>query len=275
MSSYVFILCPPYCGSTLLWKIVSTSSAVSSLPCEGQFIPEVKEIMRQDPWNPAVKLPWKEIKEIWDGYWDQDKSLLIEKSPPHIIRTSEIVEYFSPDYFLLMVRNPYAQCEGLIRRGNWNAQKAAELAVGCLRQQAENAEKLNNILCLTYEELVGNPELISQKIQAFIPQIGVLNHTQSFKVHSIDGDVERGIVDLNKKKINNLSLNDLKQINKVFKRNTDVLDYWGYKYFEPSLFHAFTFLRTRSGLLLSATSSKIKRGAARLFTKSNRVCDGY
>ena len=269
MKSYIFLLCPPYSGSTVLWKLLSTSNAVSSLPSEGQFIPEVKEVMRQDPWNSDVKLPWKKIKEVWDRYWDQDKPLLLEKSPPHIIRTSEIVEHFSPIYFLLMIRNPYAHCEGLIRR-NRNAKKAAEFTVRCMRQQAENADTLNNTLCFTYEELVKNPEFISRKIRSFLPEIGELKHTQKFKVHSIDGVLERELTNLNNKKINNLSVNDLKQINKVLKENADIMDYWGYEYYEPSLHHVFGFLRRRCSIFLSTRLSKGRWFAARLIRRLTR-----
>jgi len=170
--SYVFILCPPYSGSTVLWKLISTSIAVSSLPKEGQFIPEVTEFMRQAPWNADVKLPWEKIKEVWDQYWDQDKLLLVEKSPPNIIRTCDIVEHFSPVYFIVMIRNPYAHCEGLMRRNKWDVQKAAKFTVKCMRQQAENADNLDNTLCFTYEEFTGNPERICHKINLFLPGIG-------------------------------------------------------------------------------------------------------
>ena len=242
MNSYVFILCPPYSGSTILWKLVSTSNAVSALPREGQFLPEVKEVMRRKPWNPAVKLPWKKIKAVWDSYWNRDKPLLVEKSPPHLIRTSEILEHFSPVYFLIMVRNPYAHCESLIRRNNWNAEKAAEFAVRCMKHQAENVDTLDNSLYFTYEELARNPEDICRRIQSLIPQIGELRHDQRFRVKAMDGVMEKGIVDLNKKKINNLSYSDLKQINKILMRNPDVMGYWGYEYYGPS--HIGTALRT-------------------------------
>ncbi|MEM8781065.1 MAG: sulfotransferase [Cyanobacteria bacterium P01_G01_bin.49] len=271
MNTYIFILCPPYSGSTLLLRLVSTSNAVSSLPWEGQFLPEVKKVMRQDPWNSDLKLPWQNIKEIWDRYWDQDKPLLVEKSPPHIIRTNEIVEHFNPVYFLLMVRNPYAHCEGLIRRNNWSAKEAAEFTLRCLKQQAENAEKLKNTLCFTYEELVENPELISEKIQSFLPQIGFLKYDQSFKVHSIDGALERGFVNLNQKKIDNLSINDLILINKVLKKNPDVMNYWGYQYYEPSLNHALAFFKTKRSSLLPMTLSKGKQ----VITKAIKTLKRY
>jgi hypothetical protein len=269
MNSYVFILCPPYSGSTVLWKLVSTSKAVSSHPSEGQFLPEVKEVMRRDPWNSAVKLPWHRIKEVWDSYWDQNKPLLVEKSPPNIIRTTEIVEHFRPVYFLLMVRNPYAHCEGLIRRNNWTANKAAEFAVRCLRQQAENTNKLNNAICFTYEKLTENPELICREIQSLLPEIGELKHDQSFKVHSIDGNVERKIVNLNKTKIDNLSVYNLRQINTVLERNADIMSYWGYEYYEPSsLRHTSIFFRKRSSLLFSKGKGTAGRLIRRLTSRS-------
>jgi hypothetical protein len=206
------------------------------------------------------------IKEVWDGYWDQDKPLLVEKSPPHIIRTRQILEYFEPVYFLLMVRNPYAHCESLIRR-RWDAEEAANFSIRCLRQQAENADNLKNSLVFTYEKLVGYPEVISQEIQSFIPQIGELRHTQNFKVHSIDGAVERKIVDdLNQKKINNLSANNIQIINNVLEANSDIMDYWGYDYYEPSMQHTFSFLRRRSESFLSKTSRR-SRGTASRFIK--------
>ena len=264
LNTYLFILCPPFSGSTLLWRLVATSPAVSTLPSEGQFLPEVENIMRKNPWNADVLLPWEMIKEVWEGYWDLERPILVEKSPPNLLRTGEIVKYFNPIYFLLMVRNPYAHCEGIIRR-KWDAKEAAEFAVRCLRLQAENVKKLKNVLSLTYEELVENPENLSKKIQSFIPQIGDLNYQESFSLHSIDGTIKRSIVNLNKKKIYNLSINDLKQINVVFKANADIIDYWGYQYYEPSFYHAFTFIGTRSNLLASAVLTKGRNGMAKLY----------
>jgi len=261
MNAYVFILCPPFSGSTVLWKLISTSSAVSALPSEGQFLPELKEVMRQAPWDADVVLPWARIKQVWTDYWDQQKPLLIEKSPPNIIRTKEILQHFNPVHFIIMVRNPYAHCEGIIRRNGFSPQIAAEFTVRCLQQQMENAEKLSSALCFTYEEMVKNPEAIAKRIQSFLPQIGELKHAQSFKVHSIDGLVERGVVDLNQRKINNLSPNEIRQINTVLKANAAVLDYWGYKFLEPSAHHAFKFYRARVIAQLTATASKFRRAA--------------
>jgi len=215
---------------------MSSSAAVSSLPGEGQFLPEVTKFMRQDPWNPDVVLPWPEIKEVWDGYWDQSRPLLVEKSPPNLLRADEIVRHFHPAHFLIMVRNPYAHCEGLIRRNRWSPDEAAEFSMRCMRQQSKNSADLPHTLCFTYEDLVGNPRKISEKIQLFLPQTGALEYTGKFSVHSVDGVVEREIVDLNAKKISNLSANDILAINEVLEKNLDIMAYWGYEAIEASNF---------------------------------------
>ena len=64
---YLFILSPPFCGSTLLNQLISTSKNVS---CnnnigtrEGQTLPEARNIMfENNRWDSNVSLPWERIK---------------------------------------------------------------------------------------------------------------------------------------------------------------------------------------------------------------------
>jgi hypothetical protein len=249
MNSYIFVLCPPYSGSTLLWKLLSTSDAVSAFSCEGQFLPEVVATMRREPWNAEAEFPWPYIKEVWRHHWDLSKPLLVEKSPANLIRAEAIAEHFSPAYFLVMVRDPYAHCEGLMRRDGFSARGAAEFSMRCFRAQMRNAESLPNVLRFTYCDLVSDPAGICRRIQVFIPELGELRYREKFTVHSIDGDRNRQIVNLNSKKIRNLSSRDIRQINEVLLENRDVMEYWGYDYFYPSRWHFIPHAATRAGLL--------------------------
>jgi hypothetical protein len=259
MDSYIFILCPNYSGSTLLWKLIASSPAVSSLPAEGQFLPEVSSIMRREPWNADYEMPWEQIKTVWESYWDRSKPYLIEKSPPHLIRTKAILGHFSPVAFVIMVRNPYAHIEGLLRRNKYSPRDAAEFSIRCLKQQAENVEILENAICLTYEELAGNPKEASEKIQAFLPGLGTLGHDQKFFIHSIDGRQARGIVNFNQKKINNLRFSELAAINEVFSENRDILEHWGYEYYDPPwLKHTLAYLKLRWDKLLFRARRKAR-----------------
>lgn len=229
MSCYLFVLCPPYSGSTLLWKLLSTSANVSALPDEGQFLPEVSDVMRAKPWDREHALPWPEIKRVWESYWDHNKPLLLEKSPPNLIRTRDIQAHFQPVKFVIMVRNPYAQAEGLMRRNGWKARFSAHFAMRCLRAQLENSRELDNALVLTYESLVADPVDACARVSAFIPELDDIDSAASFNVHSIDGTVNRPITELNSKKIAALDAETLETINTVFREHQDTLAAWGYE----------------------------------------------
>ena len=228
MSSYLFVLCPPYSGSTLLWKLLSTSDNVSSLPLEGQSLRELKTLMRDKPWDATQVLPWPQIKAVWETYWDQKKTVLLEKSPPNLIRVDDILIHFQPVKFIVMVRNPYAHCEGLIRRNGWKLKRAANFSMMCLRTQLENARRLEDALVLTYESLVEDPDRACREIAAFMPELQDMNSAASFEVHSIDGTLDRPIIDLNTKKIASLTADMITSLNDVFMQHEQTFKDWGY-----------------------------------------------
>ncbi len=228
MSSYLFLLCPPYSGSTLLWKLLSTSANVSSLPSEGQFLPELKDIMRESPWKAEAELPWPDIKRVWETYWDRDKPLLLEKSPPNMIRTRHIRRHFQPVRFIIMVRNPYAQAEGLMRHNNWTVQRAANFSMMCLRTQLDNARELDDALVMTYESLVEDPARACTRLADFAGELADIDQQANFEIHSIDGTLSRPITNLNGKKIAALSADDIAAMNEIFIEHRDTISAWGY-----------------------------------------------
>jgi hypothetical protein len=228
MSSYLFLLCPPYSGSTLLWKLLSTSENVSSLPLEGQFLPELKDIMRDRQWNADHPMPWPDIKKVWETYWDKSKPVLLEKSPPNMIRAHDILEHFQPVRFIVMVRNPYAQAEGLMRHNNWTAKRAANFSMMCLRTQLKNAQELDDVLVMTYEALVQDPVKACTKLATFMHELGDMDPEASFEIHSIDGTLNRPITDLNGKKIAALCADDITTMNEIFAQHEDTIKAWGY-----------------------------------------------
>lgn len=233
MPIYLFVLCPPYCGSTLLWKLLATSRHVSALPSEGQFLPELKDVMRDAPWQRERQLPWPLIKSVWESHWDMSRAVLVEKSPPNLIRTPDIVAHFQPVKFVVMVRNPYAHAEGLMRRNGWTVSRAANFAMMCLRAQLDNARMLDDALIITYENLVAEPAAAAAKLSEFLPELGTLDHGANFEVHSVDGTLTRPITDLNAKKIAALPASTLRGLNEVFSAQCDTLAAWEYELIPP------------------------------------------
>jgi hypothetical protein len=37
--------------------------------------------MRDKPWDASRALPWRDIKAVWESYWDMSKPVLLEKTP--------------------------------------------------------------------------------------------------------------------------------------------------------------------------------------------------
>ena len=230
---HLFVLCPPFSGSTLLWRLISTSTAVSALPKEGQFLPEVEGVMRADPWNRERELPWSRIRAAWDGYWDRSKPVLVEKSPPNLVHAEAIAAHFDPAAFVVMVRDPFAHCEGLMRRNGWSVELAAAFSGQCLARQRENVDGLERVMRLTYEELARDPRGAADRIEQFVPALGRLDADREFTVHRGDagGDrlVEAAVEDLNAEKIARLSAAQIDAISAGLQPYQGALRYWGYE----------------------------------------------
>ena len=230
---YLFILSPPFCGSTLLNQLISTSENVS---CnnnigtrEGQTLPEVRGIMfEKNRWEKNANLPWEQIKRVWHKYWDLSKVILLDKSIPNIMRVKEIKSVFSPISFICMVRNPYAQCEGIMRRNGKSAEFAAKFAIDCLRYQKENIENEKNLLFFSYEELCENKDNVVKNIISFIPELADIKSEQKFKAHNFKTTGEMKITNLNPEKIAKITKEQLNTINKYFKQEEELLNYFNY-----------------------------------------------
>ena len=230
---FLFILSPPYSGSTMLNQLISSSDNVS---CnnnlgtrEGQLLPGVKHFMFQkDRWDENVQYPWKKVRKIWLKYWDYSKPIFLDKSIPNIMRVDEIEKVFSPIKYMCMVRNPYAQVEGLMRRNKQDAKSAAEFAIKCLYYQSKN-RKRKNILFLTYEQLCDNREEISQRMIKFMPELSDLDMNIELTSHNFKTEGKMKMVNLNDEKIAKISETDFEIINSIFEKDKDLLKEFGYK----------------------------------------------
>ena len=235
---FLFILTPPYCGSTLLNQILSTSN---NLSCnnhlgvrEGQLLPEVKDMMFLNKgWHNEVNYDWPFIRKVWMKYWDQRKAILMDKSNTNIMRVNKVKEVFDKAVFLAMVGNPYAQVEGIMRRNGATSEYAANFALKCLRYQKKNklSEK-DNVLFISYEELCDDKESVVNRIKNFIPEIGDINSDLEFSAHNFKTEGKMKIQNLNSEKINKISKSDLEIVNSFFNKEKDLLEFFGYSIIE-------------------------------------------
>lgn len=236
-NKFLFILSPPFCGSTLLNHIISSSSNVSSNNIfhsrEGQQLPKVREIMflNKQRWKPETEFEWPFIKNEWLKYWDITKPILLEKSPCSIVRANVIEKEFQPAYFVAIYRNPYAHCEGLMRRNNWGPTNAAKFAMKCMRFQQKNINQLNNVISFSYEEMSEHPDQVVEKLKQHLPELSDIQLSLNYPTQNVRNE-NIGVTNLNKEKINNITEAQLDKINIVFKRNIGLLEFFGYDLME-------------------------------------------
>ena len=143
---HLFILCPPYCGSTLMNEILSQSSNVSSNNVfgtrEGQKLPQVRKLLFDQGWKKGKHTDWPRIKRIWRQNWDLNKSLLLEKSPTNISRVPEILEHFRHAKFIIMVRDPIPFVDGLRRRNSSDIFSAIHFVKKAYDYQLKNMKSI-------------------------------------------------------------------------------------------------------------------------------------
>jgi hypothetical protein len=236
---HLFLLVPNNSGSTLLHDLIATSSSVATLPTEGQFHhnfvgPDpiklnVKHFftIKEETFKNKKNYEWSIIKNSWNGSWKKNNnnaSIFLQKSPTDIVRAEMLLEQFSDARFIMMIRNPYAVVEGILR-GNPDAliEDAAQHALRCLEIQLENSEKYQNDLVLRYEDLTEDTENVVNNIMNYL-QINDISYQQEF---SIKGYCSR-IKNMNIEQIKRLTDTQIKSINKIFSLKLDVLQECGY-----------------------------------------------
>ena len=233
-NTFLFILSPPFSGSTLLNQILSTSLNIS---CnnnvglrEGQHLPGINQIMfHENRWDENTQFPWLTIKAIWLKYWDRSKAVLLEKSPPNIIRAIAIEKHFSGSKFICLVRNPYAQIESKLRRHEKAIEGAIDEILFYLKAQQKNIDNLKHVLHISYEELANSPEETKKKIIKFIPELSDISINKKYKAHNFKTDRKMGITNLNQEKIDNLTDQQIKLINGIFEKEKNILEYFNYE----------------------------------------------
>ncbi len=73
---YLFLLSPPYSGSTAIIKFLNTSPYTMLLHPKGEGMRLVKSVWEQERWNPGKTINWKEVKNIWSKKVEQVNSLV-------------------------------------------------------------------------------------------------------------------------------------------------------------------------------------------------------
>src|SRR5918998_1575554 len=106
--------------------------------------------------------------EEWKRYWDLAKPVLLEKSPPNLIRARFLQELFPNSYYVIVTRHPIAVSYATQK---WSYTSLAELIehwLVCHEKFRQDKQYLRRFLVLRYEDFVAHPQSALGKIYSFL-----------------------------------------------------------------------------------------------------------
>ncbi|MEL7447364.1 MAG: sulfotransferase [Pseudomonadota bacterium] len=249
---HLFLLCPNNSGSTYLSGAIGRSSHVWSLEREGQHVvgfggPSTMATPWPLIWGGTPEslahfaeadYDWERTRKAWYFHAKaarEDAPVFHTKSPPFLLVADQLRSKFEGARFLLMVRDPYATIEGIIRRRSRSqsvenpadlVRVAARHLVTCFEYQRRNITLLGeSAVFFTYEDLCAEPCKIAGRITDLVPDLDDLDLVQTIPVK---GSYEEPLRNMNDQQIARLDPQDRAIANEVFEPNRSVLEAFGY-----------------------------------------------
>ena len=245
---HLFLLCPNNSGSTYLQECFRNSKKVSVLPDEGQFIKGfngsrssdfgVNHIftLEREKFEEDSEQSWIQNSVLYDLEWTKQNPKAdwrFQKSPPDILRPHILIETFVNLNFLIMVRNPYAMAESILRANpNASLEQIAKHCINCLIIQRKNIFLTGNNSVFTYEDMCDRPEwvenIIKEKYE--IEDFSLTLPEDS----SVKGVYSGKLENKNTEQINRLKKYQIDYLNNYFSQFPDTLSFWGYELVDSS-----------------------------------------
>ena len=109
----------------------------------------------------------RKLLREWGEYWNMEKEVLLEKSPPNLIRTRFLQSIFENAIFVTIIRHPIATS---LATQKWSGTSLMELVnhwLICHDKFMDDSKFLKRSTIFKYEDFVNNPEATMEEIYSF------------------------------------------------------------------------------------------------------------
>lgn len=238
----LFLLTPPYSGSTAIAKLLDSSKRTATL-CEngeGQWL--IPKLIEEDRWDIDKPINFDSIKAVWLNKYQQikkkqpDVDVIIEKSPPNMMRIEALAAMFDSVSFIANNRNPYANCSSVFYRKYLtdeinNVQRKViikQLIDDWLTRsyKIQQLIKTLEIPLLTYEKFCKKPASIIDILDLPRGVIETINVEGKVKVKDYE---PQPIVNQNERQISKLTPDDMAIISKQLSAHEELMAFYNYK----------------------------------------------
>jgi hypothetical protein len=239
--TFLFLFTPPHSGSTALAKMLNSasSSMVLTGKCEGQWL--VPGLCKLDRWEPEKRIEWQSVKSVWMSKVRMVEELIgrvdlvIEKSPPNLVRSEQLLRHFPNHEIMVFNRNPYANCASALYRHHDPVDKSEDDRIEILKglaaawatrsDYAKTIIDLHDPIAFTYEEFCADVDSTMRTTMERIPLLKGINPDLQMKVKDY---APQRISDQNKRQISKLSERELETIAETFRKHEVLLNSFGY-----------------------------------------------
>lgn len=118
----------------------------------------------------------KKIFQEWSQHWNLTQPILLEKSPPNLVRTRFLQALFPNSFFIIILRHPIAVAYATKKWSHTQLYSLIKHWLVCYEQFERDRPYLNRLLVLKYEDLIENPQLTLNQIYTFIGVESVISN---------------------------------------------------------------------------------------------------
>lgn len=108
------------------------------------------------------------LLDAWKPFWDCSRQVLVEKSPPNLVRARFLRAVFPNARFVMIVRHPIAVAVATQKWCKTSLLSMLDHWVVCHQYFLQDASELRNVLLIQYEELVSNPAPVLERVFRFL-----------------------------------------------------------------------------------------------------------
>ena len=239
----VFFLTPPNSGSTVLAKLLATDPKVCLLSSRGEggwLVPELRSKARWDP----IDFNAERLKRTWLSRFhnkrtrDNRLSVIVEKSPPNMVRIETMLSLFDSTLCFALVRNPYATVASRLTRQKlaWQEQHKSipkDAAIRHAKKWCQQASILKQkcdqleLQVIRYEDFCADPKSALESINGLQSIVDSIDYSRELLVK--DYSERKPVRNANTTAISTASAAELSDMTNVFKDHLQLLTRFGYR----------------------------------------------
>ncbi len=207
---------------------------------EGQWL--VPGLCEKDRWKSEKEVNYSSVKATWLNTYQQVNRLtqnvdvVIEKSPPNMMRMEQLASQFRDYSYIANNRDPYANCASSLYR-NYDAENLSPhkrkdvlcaIAKGWVMRSKTVKELISrlSIPLLTYEEFCKNPSSVLDLLNTPKGVSDSINPSAEVKVKDYKS---QPVSNQNKRQISMLTDEEIDHISETLNSDRELLDYFGYQ----------------------------------------------